>query len=46
MDKCHGAGRLNMGFVNCRGWWSREEDFEVSNGFEEVQRVEVSGDSF
>ena len=26
------TGRLNVGFVNCRGWWSREVDLKLVMG--------------
>ena len=26
------TGRLNVGFVNCRGWWSREVDLKLVIG--------------
>ena len=29
-----------MGFVNCRGWRSREEDLKIATG---LKRLEVSG---
>ena len=34
--------KLNVGFVNCRRWWSREVDLKY--GFEEVLCVGISGD--
>ena len=34
------TGRLNVGFVNCRGWWSREVDLKLVMG---LKRFDVLG---